>query len=291
MPELPEVETVCRGLARRLVGLRLDTIATRRRDLRWPLPKNLRVLEGLRLASIKRRAKYILFRFRGAAQPAAKPSARHTEWVLLSHLGMSGRMALRNLPLGPLGRHDHVVLTFKKPAAKIQVALVYTDPRRFGMMDLVARDRLDQHPRLKGLGPEPMSPEFTGAVLSAALKSRKTPIKSALLDQRVVAGLGNIYVSEALFRAGVKPMAEAARITGQCARRIVAAIKAVLRDAIAAGGSTLRDYAHADGELGRFQAQFRVYGREGEPCPKCHAPILRAVQAGRSSFYCGHCQS
>lgn len=286
MPELPEVETVCRGLRRRLTGLRLDTIATRRRDLRWPLPKNLAVLEGLQLAVIERRAKYILFGFRGVGNRPARRTAKPSGWVLLAHLGMSGRMALRDLPLGQLGRHDHVVLTFEK-----QVALVYTDPRRFGMMDLVARDRLDHHPRLKGLGPEPMSRDFTGAVLSAALRSRKTPIKSALLDQSVVAGLGNIYVTEALFRAGVKPQAQAAGITGPGAQRIVTAIKAVLGDAIAAGGSTLRDYAHADGALGRFQMQFRVYGREGEACPKCAAPIRRVIQAGRSSFFCGHCQS
>lgn len=276
MPELPEVETVRRGLSRKLKGRKLLAIEARRRDLRWPLPKNLRLLEGLRLNKIDRRAKYLLFRFGGGTA---------ADLVLLAHLGMSGRMALKPAPVEHPGRHDHVLMTFSDHRA-----LVYSDPRRFGMMDLIKAEKLDAHPRLAGLGPEPMSRAFTAKVLARALKGRKSPIKAALSDQKLVAGLGNIYVTEALFRAGVSPRARADKIPPAAVARLVRAIKHVLADAIKAGGSSLRDFAHANGELGGFQAHFKVYDRAGEPCPKCGAPIRRLAQAGRSSFYCAQCQ-
>ena len=185
------------------------------------------------------------------------------------------------------GKHDHVVLTTDEGHR-----LVYTDHRRFGLMTLSPRAELSVHKLFKDLGPEPLSDAFTAASLSKALKGKKTPIKSALLDQRVVSGLGNIYVCEALYRAGISPKRLATTIAGPRAEKLVPIIKAVLQEAIAAGGSTLRDYAHADGELGYFQHSFSVYDREGEPCatPGCKGVIKRLVQAGRSTFYCGVCQ-
>ena len=273
MPELPEVETVCRGLAVRLEGRRLARVLARRKALRFPLPKDFAArLTGRIVRTVRRRAKYIVIELDDGT-------------VLLAHLGMSGRMYA-----APLGRtaekHDHV--EFETDDGTL---IVFNDARRFGMMDLIAPGHaLDEHKLLRALGPEPLGNEFSGPVLSAALAGKKTPIKAALLDQRVVAGLGNIYVSEALFRAGISPRRLAASVAGARAERLVPEIKNVLTESIAAGGSSLRDYVQADGELGFFQDGFRVYGRKGLPCPTCGRPVRQIVQSGRSTFFCGHCQ-
>jgi formamidopyrimidine-DNA glycosylase len=276
MPELPEVETVRRGLAPHLVGQRLARVITRRADLRQPIPPDFaQVLTGRAVEALDRRAKYLVMRMAGGA-------------VALIHLGMSGRFTVFEAEReAPLGAHDHVV--FETGAG---ARLVYTDPRRFGLMVLGEAATLNAHPLLRAMGPEPLSDAFNGTALAAALKGRRTPIKAALLDQRVVAGLGNIYVCEALYRARLSPRRSAHTVQGGRAERLAAAIKAVLEDAIAAGGSSLRDYAQATGELGYFQHAFDVYGREGEPCrtPGCAGTVRRLVQAGRSSFFCPACQ-
>jgi formamidopyrimidine-DNA glycosylase len=273
MPELPEVETVCRGLAAAMQGHRIAAAEARRPDLRFPLPADFAArLAGRRVDRIARRAKYIrVFLDDG--------------WVLVVHLGMSGRMTIDAPGAGPAEptRHEHVVMTLDSG-----VRIGFVDPRRFGFMDLIAADALDAHPWFAQLGPEPLGNGFDPVGLSAALRGRRTPIKAALLDQRVVAGLGNIYVCEALFRSGISPRRLAATVAGRRAERLVPAVRAVLEEAIAAGGSTLRDHAQPSGELGYFQHDFRVYGREGTPCPGCDCggAVRRIVQGGRSTFYC-----
>ncbi|MBB5688017.1 bifunctional DNA-formamidopyrimidine glycosylase/DNA-(apurinic or apyrimidinic site) lyase [Roseomonas alkaliterrae] len=293
MPELPEVETVMRGLAAVLQGHRITEVEVRRHDLRFPFPKDLaRRMEGRRVLSFRRRAKYMLMRLEGG------------ESVLI-HLGMSGRMVARRageVParrIAPQGAASDARGHNAPPEAHEHLVIVtdhgwrvgFVDPRRFGAVDLVPTAQEDAHRLLQGLGPEPLEEAFTPAVLSAALRGKRTPIKAALLDQGVVAGLGNIYVCEALFRAGISPRRVAASVAGARAERLVPAIKAVLAESIGAGGSSLRDYVRADGEVGRFQENFAVYGREGEPCPACPGVppcpgIRRIVQAGRSTFFC-----
>ncbi len=279
MPELPEVETVCRGLRPKLEGRRLTRVLQRRPDLRFPLPDGfVERLEGRRVSRIDRRAKYILMHLDSGE-------------VLLCHLGMSGRMLLMNGETRPLDRHDHVVF-FTEDGGEIR----FNDARRFGMMDLVAPEGLARHRLLKDLGPEPLSNAFNGPELAARLKGRRSPIKAALLDQKVVAGLGNIYVSEALFFAGISPRRQAYTVQGARAERLAAAVRKVLNAAIAAGGSSLRDYVQADGELGYFQHHWAVYDRAGEPCPGCdcgaatlssgQGGIRRIVQSNRATFYC-----
>ena len=275
MPELPEVETVMRGLEARLLGRTLARAELRRRDLRWPVPAELpRVLTGATVESFRRRAKYILMRL------VNRPS-------LLIHLGMSGRMNL-----GAVGQnsaqpaHEHLLI---ETSDGTRVGFV--DPRRFGALDLVAREAEDAHKLLADLGPEPLGRGFSAAHLSAILAGRITPIKAALLDQANVAGLGNIYVSEALFRARISPERLARDVTASEVKLLVREIRATLKEAIAAGGSTLRDYAQPSGELGYFQHGFKVYGKAGEPCARCPGRpacqgIVRIVQSGRSSFYC-----
>jgi formamidopyrimidine-DNA glycosylase len=272
MPELPEVETVCRGLSLRLAGRRLMRVEARRADLRFPLPQQFAArLTGRRVERVRRRAKYILVELDDGS-------------TLLAHLGMTGRM-LVGAPGAAPGKHDHIVFETDDGAT-----VTFNDARRFGMVDLIEDGGLAAHRLLKDLGPEPLGNAFSAPVLSAALDGKRTPIKAALLDQTVVAGLGNIYVCEALFRAGISPRRHAASVAGARAERLVPEIKAVLREAIAAGGSSLRDYVQADGELGFFQDRFRVYDREGEPCTACGAPVRRIVQSGRSTFFCGPCQ-
>ncbi len=279
MPELPEVETVCRGLRPKLEGRRLTRVLQRRPDLRFPLPDGfVERLEGRRVSRIDRRAKYILMHLDSGE-------------VLLCHLGMSGRMLSMNGETRPLDRHDHVVF-FTEDGGEIR----FNDARRFGVMDLVAPENLSRHRLLKDLGPEPLSNTFNGPELAARLKGRRSPIKAALLDQKVVAGLGNIYVSEALFFAGISPRRQAYTVQGARAERLAAAVRQVLNAAIAAGGSSLRDYVQADGELGYFQHQWAVYDRAGEPCPgcdcgaatlsSCNGGIRRIVQSNRATFYC-----
>jgi formamidopyrimidine-DNA glycosylase len=277
MPELPEVETVCRGLRPKLEGRVLARVEQRRPDLRIPFPPDFATrLTGRRITAIRRRAKYILMDLDDG-------------WVLVVHLGMSGRMCIHPSPGGPPGRHDHVLLHTDDGTT-----VVFNDTRRFGLMTLIQGAALDEHPLFRDLGPEPLGNAFNGPGLSAAVKGRKTSIKAALLDQKVVVGVGNIYACESLFRAGISPKRLAASVAGRRAERLASAVKAVLNDAIEAGGSSLRDYVQASGELGYFQHRFAVYDREGQPCPGCDCPaakgagpgILRIVQAGRSTYYC-----
>ena len=277
MPELPEVETVVRGLRPKLEGRRLQRVEQRRPDLRFPLPQGFaQRLTGRRVDRIQRRAKYMLLHLDDGQ-------------VLLCHLGMSGRMTVveppRDGPRPPLERHDHVVFT-TEDGTEIR----FNDARRFGIMDLLPASALDAHPLLRDLGPEPLGNDFNGPGLAASLKGRRSPIKAAMLDQHVVAGLGNIYVCEALYFAGLSPRRQAYTVQGGRAEKLAAAVRQVLTRAIDAGGSSLRDYVQADGELGYFQHEWAVYGREGAPCKACGSPIRRLVQSGRSTFYCSRCQ-
>ena len=279
MPELPEVETVMRGLAARLTGRTLVRAAVNRADLRGPIPPGLAArLTGARVLGFRRRGKYIFMRLEGG----------HS---MLLHLGMSGRINVTPDTASPLPTlHEHLVMVTDDGW---RAALV--DPRRFGSLDLLATEREDQHPLILPMGPEPLGEAFTPAFLSAALAGRRTPIKAALLDQRLVAGLGNIYVCEALFRARISPRRLAASVAGVRALRLVPLIRLTLTEAIAAGGSSLRDYVQPGGELGYFQHAWKVYGREGEPCELCPgAPscsgVTRILQAGRSTFFCSRLQ-
>jgi formamidopyrimidine-DNA glycosylase len=282
MPELPEVETVRRGLAPVMEGAVIVRADVNRLDLRWPFPARMAErLTGQRVERLRRRSKYVL----------ADLSSGET---LLIHLGMSGRMLISGDPLGSFvhdhpaaQKHDHVVFHMENGAR-----ITFNDPRRFGAMDLMETAQADAHKLLAVLGPEPLGNDFYDSILVNAFKGRNTPVKSALLDQRIVAGLGNIYVCETLFRAGISPRRKAGRIATPRVAAMVPIIRDVLSEAIEAGGSSLRDFRQADGELGYFQHSFDVYGREGEPCRTqgCTATIARIVQSGRSSFYCPRCQ-
>ncbi len=305
MPELPEVETVRRGLEPVLTGRVLARVEQRRPDLRRPFPERFAErLTGRRVTGLTRRSKYLLI---GLDEGET--------WII--HLGMSGRILVdasgappphpspqrgeggaKPQPQGEMvgefhhaapapGKHDHVIVTTDRGAV-----ITYNDARRFGLMDLWPTADLDRHPLLAGLGPEPLGNEFNGAALAASLAGKHTPVKAALLDQRIVAGLGNIYVCEALHRARVNPKRIAGSISRPRIDRLAGEIVATLNDAIAAGGSSLRDYRQADGELGYFQHSFRAYDREGEACPTegCPGSIRRIVQSGRSTFYCPKCQ-
>ncbi len=287
MPELPEVETVRRGLAPAMEGARFAKVEVRDRRLRWPLAKDFeKRITGQTVEGLGRRAKYLL----------ADLSSGD---VLMMHLGMSGsfRVGQDAKPgvyyheKSKSTAHDHVVFHMSNGAT-----VTFNDPRRFGSMKLVKRAKIEHEPLLRNLGPEPLGNAFDAAMLAKACAKKKTSLKAALLDQRVVAGLGNIYVCEALFRAHLSPKRQASTIAGrngnpnQRAVALVDAIKAVLKDAIEAGGSSLRDHRRTDGALGDFQHNFRVYDREGELCPDCKGKIKRIVQTGRSTFYCPSCQ-
>jgi formamidopyrimidine-DNA glycosylase len=288
MPELPEVETVRRGLEPALHGARLTRVEARRPDLRFALPDGfVQRLTGAKVTALRRRAKYLLLDLdRGD--------------TLVSHLGMTGRFEITGgdaiAPLRPGDfvhaqpadpKHAHIV--FDTDAGR---RVTYFDPRRFGYMDLIETQALERHPWFADLGPEPLGEAFTAAHLGRVLAGRRPSIKALLLDQRTVAGLGNIYVCEALWRARISPLTPAGALKPARLKRLAADIRAVLEEAIEAGGSTLRDYAAADGALGYFQHSFAVYGREGEGCarPGCDGVIERAVQSGRSSFHCAVCQ-
>ncbi|MEM8788655.1 MAG: bifunctional DNA-formamidopyrimidine glycosylase/DNA-(apurinic or apyrimidinic site) lyase [Pseudomonadota bacterium] len=282
MPELPEVETVRRGLEPVLQGRRIARADIRRPDLRWPFPENLGSrLSGVRVLALRRRSKYIL-------------ADLDTDETLIVHLGMSGRMLIDGATTAAmyhdraaLEPHDHVVLDIEG-GARVR----FNDARRFGMMDLAGTPSAEAHRLLAGLGPEPLGNGFSADHLAAALRGRRTPIKAALLDQRIVAGLGNIYVCESLWHARIHPARSAGRIARARVETLVTAIRQVLTRAIAAGGSSLRDYRQADGELGYFQHDFNVYDRENQPChrPGCPGVIRRFVQSGRSSYSCNTCQ-
>jgi formamidopyrimidine-DNA glycosylase len=284
MPELPEVETVRRGLAPALVGKRIAKAKTKRADLRFPFPMRFAArLKGRRVDALERRAKYLLAHLDDGM-------------VWITHLGMTGRWSVIGAKQQPGDfyyseppdpTHTHVIIDMESGAR-----LEFNDPRRFGYMDLIDEDALEAHPWFKGLGPEPLGNAFNLPYLKKALAGKKAPIKAALLDQRVVAGLGNIYVVEALYRAGIAPTKEAGRISTQRLEKLFHAIRAVLEEAIEAGGSTLSDYAQVDGAQGGFQHRFRVYDREGEACltKDCDGAIQRLTQAGRSTFWCPRCQ-
>jgi formamidopyrimidine-DNA glycosylase len=267
-----------RGLQQRLEGRVLLRAVANRPDMRWPLPPGLaQTLMGARVVGFRRRGKYILMRL-------------DSGWSVLLHLGMSGRMVVGPIGANAPALHEHLELVTDDGWR-----VGFVDPRRFGSVDLVETAHEDSHRLLADLGHEPLEDGFTVPVLAAALAGKKTPIKAALLDQKVVAGLGNIYVCEALFRAGISPQRLAHTVPGARAQRLVPAIKATLTEAIAAGGSSLRDYVQPTGELGYFQHAWKVYGHEGEPCPDCPGPptcsgIRRIVQAGRSTFYCPRTQ-
>jgi formamidopyrimidine-DNA glycosylase len=286
MPELPEVETVRRGLAPAMEGARFTKVEVRHRGLRWPIAKDFeKRITGKTLEGLGRRAKYLL----------ADLSSGD---VLIMHLGMSGsfrvdddRIAKYHHENSKSAKHDHVVFHMSNGAT-----VTFNDPRRFGSMKLVARAKLADEPLLRSIGPEPLGNEFDASMLAASCAGKKTSLKAALLDQRVVAGLGNIYVCEALFRARLSPKRQAATIADRNAKpnaraiALVEAIKAVLHDAITAGGSSLRDHRRADGSLGDFQHNFLVYDREGATCLGCKGKVKRIVQNGRSTFYCPSCQ-
>ena len=271
MPELPEVETICRGLAPRLVGRTLVRVDQRCEALRVPLPNRFAArIEGRTVIGVGRRAKYILIHLDDGT-------------VVISHLGMSGRLVVHDGAPPPLKRHDHVIFHTDDG-----LRVIYNDARRFGLFALASADRLDRHPLLSGLGIEPLANGFAGAALAARLAGKRTSIKAALLDQRVVAGLGNIYACESLFRARLSPRRQSYTVAGRRAERLAGAIRAVLGEAIEAGGSSLRDYVQANAELGYFQHRFAVYDRAGSPCPACDCggAIRRIVQSGRSTYYC-----
>ncbi len=285
MPELPEVETVRCGLAPVFEGADLVKVTASRPDLRFPFPKNfVSRLTGARVDTLGRRGKYLL-------------AGLSTGETLIMHLGMSGRFVIDDGTAKTPGKfnqapacnpvHNHVVFYCNngKPAT-----VTYNDPRRFGFMDLVATQALEDCKQFKAMGPEPLGNGFSVVAFNAALKTKSAPIKAALLDQRVVAGLGNIYVCEALYRAGISPRRRASSVAGRRGERLHSEILTVLRAAIKAGGSSLRDFAGVHEDLGYFQHRFEVYDREGEKCPKCDSEIGRIVQSGRSTFYCSGCQ-
>ncbi len=282
MPELPEVETVRRGLAPYLQGARIERVDLNRKNLRFPLPKAFAAkVKGAKILRIERRAKYLLFYLSNGL-------------VLLSHLGMSGRYRIESKEINSdpgafyddapaHNKHDHVILHLS--GAK---RLTYNDARRFGFMELIASNDIGR--RFEAVGTEPLSKVFNGKILQRLLKGKKAPIKAALLDQRLIAGIGNIYACEALFKAGISPKKPAGRLTAQQCNALAKAIKDVLKKAIRLGGSTLNDFHDAAGSAGRFQHEFEVYDRKGEPCPRCWRKIASITQSGRSTFYCPACQ-
>ncbi len=285
MPELPEVETVRRGLEPVLVGSRLSRVRQNRPDLRFPFPDRfVERLEGARVERIDRRAKYLL-------------AALDTGETWVTHLGMTGRFTVDGEQLGEFeeaapiaGKHEHMSLCAVRDGAATRIG--FADARRFGFMGLIATDAVETHPWFSALGPEPLGNGFSGAHLVEAFAGKTQTVKVSLLDQRIVAGLGNIYVCEALYRARISPKIAAGKVSGPRLERLAVVVRQVLDDAIAAGGSTLRDFAGADGNAGYFQHRFDVYGREGKPClgEGCTGVVRRIVQGGRSTFYCPGCQ-
>jgi len=285
MPELPEVETVRRGLEPVLAGARLTRVRQNRPDLRFPFPERFpERLEGATVERLDRRAKYLLM-----------PLSTGETWV--THLGMTGRFTLDGDQIGEFeeaapatGKHEHVSLCAVKDGATTRLG--FADARRFGFMGLIPTDEVERHPWFAALGPEPLGNAFSGIHLAEAFRGKTQNIKVSLLDQRIVAGLGNIYVCEALFRARISPLMAAGKVSKPRLETLAAEVRNVLTDAIAAGGSTLRDFANAEGGQGYFQHRFDVYGREGKPCARdgCAGVVKRTVQAGRSTFWCPACQ-
>ena len=276
MPELPEVETVMRGMQPALEGKKLINIEARCDSLRWPIPNNFADrLRGRRVINIARRAKYILWYL-------------DDETVMILHLGMSGRVSITAKRPSKIEKHDHLIFTTEEGAV-----IRFNDARRFGMVDLSTSDSIFQHKLLRQIGPEPLSNDFNELSLKEMLRGKKTTIKNALLDQRVVAGLGNIYVCESLFRSNISPKRLALNVKGKRLKALSLNIREVLNEAILAGGSSLRDHAQTNGDIGYFQHNFMVYGREGQACKKngCGNKVNRIIQSGRSTFYCTKCQN
>lgn len=269
MPELPEVETTRRGLAPHVEGRRVTQAILRRPDLRWPIPAEIREhLPGQRISGVRRRAKYLLLDTDAGSA--------------LLHLGMSG--SLRVLPAStPVNAHDHVDLVLDS-----RRVLRFTDPRRFGCLLWQPPDTT--HPLLRGLGPEPLSEQFDGDYLFALSRGRKAPVKTFLMDQRIVVGVGNIYAAEALFEAGISPLRAAGKVSRERYALLAAAVKRILAYAIERGGTTLRDFISPDGEPGYFELELSAYGRGGEPCPRCGRPLKQAAIGQRATVWCGHCQ-
>ena len=280
MPELPEVETVRRGLRPAMEGQRLDQHEVDRADLRFPFPEQFKArVEGTTITRMGRRAKFLVTELSSGE-------------ALIMHLGMSGRFTVNSAATaefhhdpGTNPAHDHVVFHMSSGAT-----VTYNDPRRFGFMEVWPLEDLSNYPRIKHLGPEPLSNRFNAAYLDEVLRGKAAPIKSVLRDQSVIAGLGNIYVCEALFRSGISPRRKAASVGGKRAERLAPAFNEVIAEAIAAGGSSISDFASASGERGYFQKRFDVYDREGQVCRTCGATVQRIVQSGRSTFFCSTCQ-
>ena len=268
MPELPEVEVTRRGLAPHLVGRVISAVAVRESRLRWPIPRSVHGLAGRTVRAVRRRGKYLL--------------VDCGDGHLILHLGMSG--SLRLVPLGtPAGKHDHFDLLLGEKCLRLR------DPRRFGAVLWTTKD-LERHPLLAHLGVEPLSSAFTGARLHRLSRGLRIPVKQFLMDAKRVVGVGNIYASESLFRAGIDPRKRAGRISVSESQKLVIAVKATLRAAIKAGGSSLRDFVHSDGASGYFQNRARVYDRAGMPCRRCRTPIRRIVQGARATYFCANCQ-
>ncbi len=273
MPELPEVETTRRGLLKAVKGQEIVSVTVRRYDLRTPIPKQLaKALMGATITDVRRRAKYLLMDL-------------DTSQILLAHLGMSGSFTVRKKTGYASKTHDHVIIELKN-----KNLMVFHDPRRFGVIDLIQKGEEGAHPMLKNLGPEPLLKEFSPSYLAAQLTRRKGPIKPVLMDQKLVVGVGNIYASEALHLCGLHPNLPANAVGGK-SKEIIAAIRTTLEAAIASGGSTLRDYVGAENEGGYFQHEFRVYGRDEEPCFTCSEMIQIGTHAGRSTYWCPQCQA
>ncbi|MCE3254687.1 MAG: mutM [Rickettsiaceae bacterium] len=273
MPELPEVETVCRGIEKNILGKKIAMIKTSDKNLRLPFPKNLADLQGEKILSVSRRARYILIGITG-------------DKILLVHLGMSGKLLyLQKLPAKP-EKHDHFFMGFSDESC-----LVYNDPRRFGLVDLVDMGKLNLHKMIKNLGPEPLDGSFDLAYLKEKLRSKKINIKTAMMDNAIVVGVGNIYINEALFESGISPLKEAQDVDQKQLEALIKNIKIILQKAITLGGSTLRDYVKSNGDIGNFQFDLKIYGRDGQNCVVCSGKIKRIKQNGRSTFYCGSCQS
>lgn len=282
MPELPEVETVRRGLEPVLAWRRIERVSVRRSDLRRPLPPDFaRRLAGHTVTSLGRRGKYMLAQL-------------DNRWTLIIHLGMSGGFEVRTGEASwpPAGFHEHVELLLAPKGRRGPARVAYNDPRRFGMLELVPDVYLDEHPLLCGLGPDPLEEGFSAAWLAEKFRGRSAPVKTLLLDQRIAAGMGNIYASEALHGAGIAPWRAASRVSAKRLERLRESVRSVLERAIEAGGSTLRDFRGHDGSLGLFQHEFAVYGREGQPCPsgECQGTIRFKLMGGRATYWCPRCQ-
>jgi formamidopyrimidine-DNA glycosylase len=273
MPELPEVETVCRGIKKNIIGRKIESIYTSDKRLRLPFPENILDLEGKKIQSVIRRARYILIEI-------------SSKQILLVHLGMSGKLLFYQKLPEEFAKHDHFVMGFDDGSG-----LIYNDPRRFGLVDLVENDKINQHPMIRNLGIEPLEKEFDAKHLQEKLRGKKINIKTAMMDNATVVGVGNIYINESLFESKISPLKEAGSLNLEDLELLIFNIKTILQNAIDKGGSTLRDYVQLNGDVGAFQFDFKVYGREGGVCVVCEkTQIKRIKQNGRSTFYCEFCQ-